>query len=532
MRMAAGNFSRRWGTIKGLKKMDLFFVFFGYFYRYHIYTPQKTKKQQLVNKVNNMSTSRHRAKPAENRLDDIIGASIYYFWIIGAEDPSNFWARGKVTKEKVGEKGYYFVKFQKRKGRPATLLIPLSNPKLYSLWYRDDSLDGVPVVQNTSSNVRTWVQCSRQCCSNWVKLPTGLHRYCKSFCCGHAGLWEKVQTPCMDPPPLPPPAPPPSASVSSRKRPASVLSRYEILRLENVQRNREFLISLGLDLPKSNKSVTPSKRRKKRSSSSSSSSSLSSEGPTPPARKSNRPRKERIFFHNETELIKQRRFEAVTNAVANSEAAYHEINVYGPDSDAKVEKDDPLVLQWEVPPGDVSLELLQGGYIVLIRQYSTLEDVYWLKRSLTDEEATNQSVLLDFPNFIGAGKGFLLEIGCERTKSVGRSEIFQLVDPVGHKCYNDSDASVWCICGVTRYKLGKKYTGEWLQCSVCHAWQHKNCYLKRETQHPSFKCRWCRKDENIAAQMSVAKTNRLALLVTGEQNILLRGLGSSCSLPN
>ena len=118
-------------------------------------------QQHKIRAKTNMSVPRHRAKKSENKLDNIVGAKIYYFWIVNAEISNiNFWVSGTVVKAKndAEHPGYYFIKFKKKLGRPTTLLIPLGKPDFFGLWYRADSAtDGNLILKNTSSKVRTWV---------------------------------------------------------------------------------------------------------------------------------------------------------------------------------------------------------------------------------------------------------------------------------------------------------------------------------------------------------------------------------------
>ena len=230
--------------------------------------------------------SRHRARTDENRLTNptIIGTRIKYFWIYDANLNNNVWITGVVTKEKENMKGYYIVKFPTFPGRATKIIVPLTNEKFHTLWRRcdeqddedDEKVESSCSTTPSASSVRTWIQCTRKGCTNWVQLPVGLHRICKTFCCTDASLWGKVLETCANPKPT-------KIKVVEqlvRKRPASAapaeLSAYETLRLKNVQRNQEFLSKLGLSSARSHSAVaesvggsdsrTPSKKKERKQS--------------------------------------------------------------------------------------------------------------------------------------------------------------------------------------------------------------------------------------------------------------------------
>ena len=149
--------------------------------------------------------SRHRASKDENRLINptIIGTRIKYFWIYDANLNNNVWITGVVTKEKENMKGYYIVKFPTFPGRATKIIVPLTNEKFHTLWRRCDEQDdeddekvesSCSTTTPSASSVRTWIQCTRKGCTNWVQLPVGLHRICKTFCCVCLGMPEVKTT--------------------------------------------------------------------------------------------------------------------------------------------------------------------------------------------------------------------------------------------------------------------------------------------------------------------------------------------------
>ena len=293
--------------------------------------------------------SRHRASKDENRLINptIIGTRIKYFWIYDANLNNNIWITGVVTKEKENMKGYYIVKFPTFPGRATKIIVPLTNEKFHPLWRRCDEQDdeddekvesSCSTTTPSASSVRTWIQCTRKGCTNWVQLPVGLHRICKTFCCTDASLWGKVLETCANPKPT-------KIKVVEqlvRKRPAPAapveLSAYEILRLKNVQRNQEFLTKLGLSSARSHPAVaesvggsdsrTPSKKRKK-------TKQGGSEGTTPVVvqRKSERSRKERSFLRDEeTERSKKKATATAARFVKKSSAQHYISELLPPSS--------------------------------------------------------------------------------------------------------------------------------------------------------------------------------------------------------
>ena len=293
--------------------------------------------------------SRHRATKDENRLTNptIIGTRIKYFWIYDANLNNNVWITGVVTKEKENMKGYYIVKFPTFPGRATKIIVPLTNEKFHTLWRRcdeqddedDEKVESSCSTTPSASSVRTWIQCTRKGCTNWVQLPVGLHRICKTFCCTDASLWGKVLETCANPKPT-------KIKVVEqlvRKRPAPAapaeLSAYETLRLKNVQRNQEFLSKLGLSSARSHPAVaesvggsdsrTPSKKKRKKT------KRGDREGTTPVVmqRKSERSRKARSFLRDEeTDRSKKKAKAIAARFVEKSSAQYHISELLSPPS--------------------------------------------------------------------------------------------------------------------------------------------------------------------------------------------------------
>jgi hypothetical protein len=69
---------------------------------------------------------------------------------------------------------------------------------------------------------------------------------------------------------------------------------------------------------------------------------------------------------------------------------------------------------------------------------------------------------------------YYLQIGSPRKRVLCSSIEFTLVETVGH--YDETNVGVWCVCGNTDAR--QDYTGSWVSCTNCAAWQHWSCYMR------------------------------------------------------
>lgn len=460
-------------------------------------------------------------------LDGIIGKRIFFFWISKDEDAGNHWYRAEVLQQHQRDPKSYYVRFHEGPAAGKRLIIDLVSESAQALWSRNSERPTpnphpASTPQGASGATQrkgfsTWVQCTRQGCSRWTLLPDQLHRYYEKFTCDQAVWLKKAKRPVctgVDGAVLPrrgamaKQTPVASDSHTALPDMPAPPSAYEQLRQKNVARNRDFLQSIGLEqLPRAtcdprttgsaSKASTPTTataNARAASKSITGKRAPTSTNEAAASRRSSRKRRKRVFFdeahsvhEKANKVFRKHMRRALDESMGNTqEVADDSLMVIAPVASTPIVKDSTIAVRWTSKHPAKMI----GGYICLVREYSRLEDVYWIETSLSVEDAMAQQIMCQIPIFVEAGPGFAFEVGCERTGIVARSEQVTLSDPIG--ITNESDTGVWCCCGDTSYKLTKNYQGEWLSCSACKAWQHKGCYRQSETcRLATFRCKSC-----------------------------------------
>ena len=103
-----------------------------------------------------------------------------------------------------------------------------------------------------------------------------------------------------------------------------------------------------------------------------------------------------------------------------------------------VVKGGKIFIEWEMEDPRSA----RGGYIYLAQKHGRVDDLYVVLAQIDATTAKKQSYTFPLPLHIPVGKDYFIEIGNTSPHCFGRSELFQLVDPVGF-CL-ESDISVVC----------------------------------------------------------------------------------------
>ena len=419
---------------------------------------------------------------------------IKMFWVYPNAEEENVWVWGRVISRKMGRTGFYKVKFFEPT-HDYIRLVDLDNISMRPFW------EIISVNSTSTTDIKSaihelnkricdqesvnWLQCENNHCNLWHKLPNGIKpsRFVgQSFTCSSV-IWDSSVKTCTKA--VECGVNKRSGSSSASKRPE--LSLYEKRRLVNVQRNKSVLDSL---FPPEEKfqalfgtqsshatALRPASRKRKR---------LGSEiFPLNETRQSPRSRVPRSNIFTPTDFRITKKRDVRRDCPVIFKGVMKKKNVI-------VVKGGKLFIEWEMEDPRSA----RGGYIYLAQKHGRVDDLYVVLAQIDATTAKKQSYTFPLPLHIPVGKDYFIEIGNTSPHCFGRSELFQLDDPVGF-CL-ESDIGVWCAgCSSTRHYIGKNgYKGSWLTCTVCHSWQHEDCYPRKRTKKADFMCTFCSFSEN------------------------------------
>ena len=329
-------------------------------------------------------------------------------------------------------------------------------------------------------------------------------------------------------------------------------SEYELQRERNIEGNKAFLSSLGLE-----KGLfrPPARRTKKkdlptRSLSPSSSSSSSTPRSSPPSSGNSTPRssqaKQKLSTVNVTNEVNSKGLEAwaddtrrISSRKRQSRDFFSnlkwETKKRGP---AKKKRTEQAAIAVEIVGKPESLQrgckieltwscekypevLHPDLYIILIKSYYRTEWSLMVKvpgsRAYetvgTGSEKQNR-LAWTMPLSVPTGTGYRFEVGSHRLNALGFSPPLEVTSPVGME--TGSEVGVWCRCGLTKYGASTSYCGRWIECSVCSSWQHAGCYFRGNKKHfhqTTFLCVWCdEKRSEEDGQMVIKRSNITRML--------------------
>jgi len=447
-----------------------------------------------------------------NSTPSLKGKTIRMFWVNTVEEWDNLWFKGTVISGRMASNKLYKVEFYDTL-KSFVRLVDLENKFMKPFWQivssaAEDQLEIDRSIKLLNTKIveeqeTQWLQCENGECNMWHELPNGLSpdRFGEPFTCKSV-IWDKKVKGCKY-------SGKKLSSSSNINQAASnmELSEYEKKRLLNVQRNKDALEVLF-----------PSEERFQSlfntSSNNSSSNRNGSDG--------------NIIEKKDTSVqhVRKKRKSTMVDGVdlsafietrQSSRGQIQRTEVFQPadfrnrkkrnprrdcpvvfkgnlaKSNYKIEKGSDLVIEWEMEDPRSA----RGGYIYLAQKHGRVDDLYVICAEIDATTAAKQLFTFTLPLHVPVSKDYFVEIANVSPRCFGKSELFELEDPVGF-CL-ESDIGVWCCgCATTKHYVGKQgYKGNWLTCSVCHSWQHEDCYTRKYIKKADFVCLFCNLNEQL-----------------------------------
>eukprot|EP00943_MAST-04B_sp_MAST-4B-sp1_P003739 g3739.t1 len=441
--------------------------------------------------------------------------TIKMLWVNSSENVDNVWVKGRILDGPMTGSKLYKVEFHESSGN-FIRLVNLGDKHLRPFWSilssaeeDQQAIDKTIAALNakiSEEKEANWLQCDNQACNTWHELPTGLSadQFDDTFFTCKSVIWDKTVKACTIA----------NGSSSSNNKDTnstfsdsniSGLCAYEKKRLLNVQRNRiafEALFPADGTL----QSLFPTSSSSKRGGSTVI-SDIKDGG-------------------NAVERSRKRRKKAVVDGVdlsafidtrRSSRGQIQRTGIFEPcdfrnrkkrnprrdcpvifkgnltKSNYKIEKGSDLVIEWEMEDPRTA----RGSYIYLAQKHGRVDDLYVICPEIDATTATKQTYTFKIPLHIPTGKDYFVEMANINPYCFGKSELFEVEDPVGF-CL-ESDIGVWCCkCATTKHYIGKRgYKGNWLTCHICHSWQHEDCYSRKYTKKKDFICLFCHLDKQL-----------------------------------
>jgi hypothetical protein len=441
--------------------------------------------------------------------------TILMFWVYPNENVENVWLKGRVLGDRMASSKLYKVEFYEFPGT-FIRLVNLEDKYMRPFWSivssneeNQEAIDKTIAALNAKiceEKETNWLQCDNPACNSWHELPNGLSARQfdnTSFTCKSV-IWDKTGKVCKTAN---------GFSSSNTKNTNNInsisnisgLSAYEKKRLLNVQRNR---IALEALFPADGtwQSLFPTRSNNKRDGSTIIGDNKDKGNAVKQSRK--RRKKGVIDGVDLSAFIDTRR---------SSRGQIQRSGIFKPSdfrnrkkrnprrdcpvifkgalikSNYKIEKGSDLVIEWEMEDPRTA----RGSYIYLAQKHGRVDDLYVICSEIDATTATKQTYTFKIPLHIPTGKEYFVEMANVHPYCFGKSECFEVEDPVGF-CL-ESDIGVWCCkCATTKHYIGKKgYKGNWLTCHICHSWQHEDCYSRKYTKETDFICLFCHLDQQL-----------------------------------
>ena len=447
-----------------------------------------------------------------NSTPSLKGKTIRMFWVNTVEEWDNLWFKGTVISGRMASNKLYKVEFYDTL-KSFVRLVDLDNKFMKPFWQivssaTEDQLEidrsikllNTKIVEEHETH---WLQCENGECNMWHELPNGLSpdRFDEPFTCKSV-IWDKKVIGCKY-------SGKKLSSSSNNNQAASniELSEYEKKRLLNVQRNRNALEVLF-----------PSEERfQSLFNTSSNNSSSNRNGSDGNIIEKNDTSAQHVRKKRKSTMIDGVDLSAFIETRQSSRGQIQRTEVFQPadfrnrkkrnprrdcpvvfkgnlaKSNYKIEKGSDLVIEWEMEDPRSA----RGGYIYLAQKHGRVDDLYVICAEIDATTAAKQLFTFTLPLHVPVSKDYFVEIANVSPRCYGKSELFELDDPVGF-CL-ESDIGVWCCgCATTKHYVGKQgYKGNWLTCSVCHSWQHEDCYTRKYIKKADFVCLFCNLNEQL-----------------------------------